>query len=225
MSSFPCCHPSGRVLAIALVGLLLVAACARPTDRPRDGAEPIAPGARAGRLQPEPPPTLAPAANLVTTPTPWPTTAAPPPAASPASSPGIYPIISNIQPTPGSSLPPGEIVIGARVTGSSNLVDVRAVVDGEPFQPPLGTSPSRSLVFSFVRQLADGPHEVRVEARDERGQAGAYRWQFTVGPRPPPPTIARPPAPTMADPLPTFTVPRLATPLPRATAAPSPAGR
>jgi hypothetical protein len=195
-----------------------VAACGRPTDRPRDGAKPIAVGASPGRLLPEPPATLSPAANLIATPVPPPPPSPVPAlAASPARSPGVYPIISNIQPPPGAALPPGDVVIGARVTGSTNLVTVLALVDGEPFQPTLGDPPSRSLVFSFVRELPVGPHEVRIEARDEAGQTGGYRWHFTVGPR------QAAPLPTASGPLPTLVDPTRAAPTrPSVQASPSP---
>jgi hypothetical protein len=216
-------HPRRRSLflfwgAFALIAAAFVAACGRPIDRPRDGARPIAVGASPGRLLPEPPPTLAPATTLIATPVP-PPAPSPVPAivASPARSPGVYPIISNIQPAPGAALPPGDVVIGARVTGSSNLTTVLALVDGEPFQPPLGDPPGRSLSFSFVRELAAGPHEVRIEARDEAGQTGGYRWQFTVGPR------QAPPLPTASGPLPTLVVPtRAASTRPSVQSSPSP---
>lgn len=210
----------GQTLATALVLAALIAACTRPIDRPRDGAQPIAAGATPGRLLPEPPPTLAPASNLVATSTPVPPPSPVPLAASPARSPGVYPIISNIQPAPGASLPPGDVVIGARITGSSNLVTVLALVDGEPFQPTLSNPPSRSMVLSFVRQLPAGPHEVRIEARDESGQAGGYRWQFTVGPRQAAPDSTRSAPPAADSALPTPAVPTL--PPPRTAAQPSP---
>lgn len=144
--------------------------------------------------------------------------------ASPVGSPGVYPIVSNIQPAPGSAVPPGEVVIGARVAGASALVDVLAFVDGEPFQPGVVSSASRSIVFSVVRDLGVGSHEVRIQARDDRGHTGGYRWQFTVGPRqpPPPPTSM----PLEDEPLPAF-VPTFVAPTraPRATVAPPPSAR
>jgi hypothetical protein len=207
-----------RALPHVLAGALLAAACSRPVDRPRDGAAPLAPGAPVAPLLPAPPPTLQPAANLLATPTPGPTTVPPTqtPVASPVRMPGVYPILSNMQPTPGSALPPGQVVIGARVTGPSNLVEVLAFVNGEPLPVPPATPPSRTTTVSFVRQLEVGTYEVRIEARDDRGQSGDQRWQFTVGPRQPPPV------PTRAAPLPTFAVPTLP-PLDRPL--PSPAAR
>ncbi|MBA2450359.1 MAG: Ig-like domain-containing protein [Chloroflexi bacterium] len=202
-----------RIFTLLLVGLLL-AACTRPVDRPRDGAQPLAAGGAAGRLLSEPPPTLAPAASLAVMPTiAAPTVApSPPPEASPGRSGGIYPLITNIQPTPGSALPPGEVVIGARVTGAGNLSSVLAFVDGNPYQPLAANPPSRSLSFSFVRELELGQHEVRIEARDESGQMGLYRWQFTIGPRPPPATVPPPRDPSVAEPLQTFPIPTLVIP-------------
>ena len=42
---------------------------------------------------------------------------------------------------PGATLPPGDIVIGARVTGSSDLTDIIAYVDGEAIPIDLGAAP------------------------------------------------------------------------------------
>lgn len=172
------------VLATLLLG---AAACApRPVERPREGAPPIV-GGTPVRLENLAPPTLAPAANLVATATPTAEPPAPPSpsplpvAASPAASPGLYPIISGLQPAPGASLPPGDVVIGARVTGSSDLVDIVAYLDGEPITIDVGGPEVRVKTISLVRTLAAGTHEVRIQARDAHGQLGGYRWQFTVG--------------------------------------------
>jgi hypothetical protein len=73
------------------------------------------------------------------------------------------------------------VVISARVSGSSDLVDVTAFVDGEQVAlEPIGPS-VRVKVVSFVRTFAVGTHEVRIQARDQKGQLGGYRWQFTIG--------------------------------------------
>ncbi len=208
--------------ALALTLALVLSACARAADRPREGAEPVAAGSPASRLLSEPPPTLVPPPSLVGTldySDPPPTAI---PSSGPRASPGIYPIISGIQPPPGAEVQPGEIAIGARVTGSSNLVDVVAFVDGEPFEPSLGSPAGRSLVISFNRQLSPGTHEVRVQARDEQGQMGGYRWQFTVGPRQAPSVPTRVPVPTFA-PAATLAPPTPRGPTQRLAPAPSPA--
>ena len=205
------------LLGAALLGILLATTCSRPSARPRDGALPWLAGTPSGHLA-ELPPTLEPAANLRATPTvPPPATAtptAPPTAAIPAHSPApsIYPLITNLQPAPGAAVPPGDVVVGARVSGASNLVEVATFVDGERIEPLLGSSPGRTVVIRFVRELPIGMHEVRVEARDEQGQSGSYRWFFSVGPRQPLPTIA---AATMV-PLPRTPTPEVpeATPTP-----------
>ncbi len=204
-----------------MVSAFMLAACVRsPVDRPREGAPPGATAAEARDAGV--PPTLAPAANLVTTQTPRPETAPPlSPIASPAGSPGLYPIISQIRPAPGAELPPGDVTIGARVTGSSPLVDVQAFVDGEPQPAPIGNPPTTTVAVNMVRQLGVGTHEVRIQARDDRGQVGGYRWQFVVGTREPVPTPTRA-APPTARALPTFGLPTL---VPRAAPAPSPRPR
>jgi hypothetical protein len=139
-------------------------------------------------------------------------------AASPVGSPGLYPIISSMLPAPGATLPPGDVVIGARITGSSNLVDIVAYVDGEAVPVDVGGDAVRTKSVNLVRTLAAGSHEVRIEAHDTRGQLGGYRWQFTVnGSNRPPisiPTIE--PLPTRT-PLPIPTRRPLPSPIPTIT--------
>ena len=194
--------PCPGLPAEVLLAALLLAACSRPGARPRDGALPWLAGTPSERLAGEVPATLPPPIpqqpTATTTPRPTPTPL-PAFAAIPARSPGpgIYPLITNLQPAPGAAVPPGDVVLGARVTGASNLVDVVAFVDGEVVEPLMGAAPGRTVVISFVRQLPVGLHEVRVEARDERGQTGSFRWFFSVGPRQPWPTIT---VPTMVPP-------------------------
>jgi hypothetical protein len=188
--------------------LLLVACTTPPVQRPREGAAPIA-GGTPLRLENVAPPTLASARSLVQTATPIPAeepSPSPVVALSPAS-PGLSPIISGLQPAPGASLPPGDIVISARISGTADLVDVTAFVDGDAIPiEPMGPA-VRTRTVSFVRTLASGSHEVRIQARDERNQLGGYRWQFSVGAgrnltaapaAPPAPTAAKPAAPTPA---------------------------
>jgi hypothetical protein len=206
-----------------LAGLLVILACARPpVDRPREGAQPSGVGGSSGRLVADVPPTLAPAASLLTTPTPVPQASPAPPAAnSPVASPGIYPVISQIRPSPGAELPPGDVTIGARVIGSSPLIEVQAFVDGELVPAGVGSSPGTTVTLSFVRQMPAGTHEVRIQARDARGQVGGYRWSFVVGERQPLPTPTRA-APASPRPLPTFTLPTL---VPRVAPVASPGPR
>jgi hypothetical protein len=105
-------------------------------------------------------------------------------------------------------------------------VDVTAFVDGEevPLDLGAGTGTVRVRTVSFVRTFISGTHEVRIQARDERGQFGGYRWQFSIGtPRQQiaaPPTI-RPAAATPAvQPRPTIPIP---TRRPTSVSAPPPA--
>lgn len=173
-----------------------------------------------------PPPTLAAAAALVATPTPSPDPLGSPQiAASPVGSPGLYPIISNLQPAPGASLPAGDVVIGARVSGSSDLTDVIAFVDSEQVQIDLGTPAPRVKVISLIRTLSVGSHEIRIQARDQHGQSGGYRWQFTVGQgRQLTPVPTNPPLPTRTPlPVPTrLPAAKPAAPAPGATPAAAP---
>ena len=174
-----------------------------------------------------PPPTLAPAAALLTTPTPGPapTAAASPVAAVPSPSPSIYPIISNLQPAPGATLPVGDVVIGARVTTAIDLVDLVLILNDEPVPQDVSRPNERVKSVSMVRSLAAGTYDVRIQARDQQGQLGGYRWQFTVGAggRQAGPTA--PPRPTIAVPTvgPPSTPALFRTPLPSPT--PRPAGR
>jgi len=97
------------------------------------------------------------------------------------------------------------VVIGARITGSSNLVDIIAYVDGEAFPIEVGGPSVRVKVVNLVRTLGAGSHEVRIQARDDRGQLGGYRWQFVVGSGRPAPSPIAPPALAPTLPLPNRT--------------------
>jgi hypothetical protein len=202
-----------RQQIVLVVSLLLLIACDyQSPDRPREGAPPLG-ASTPGRMVSLVPPTLAPASNLALTPTELPFAAAPSPMASPlialspAASPGLYPIISSFLPAPGATLPPGDVVIGARITGSSDLADIVAYIDGEAVPVDLGGQTVRIKVVNLVRSLDAGSHEIRMQARDTRGQVGGYRWQFmvsagralprtTVQPLPPLPTLTPLPIPT-----------------------------
>ncbi len=200
-------HLGGRrTWVAALLGAAVcAAACSRSGARPRDGALPWLAGTPSEGLVVQPPPTLVapivqrppstaiPARTVGTSTTPTPV---PPISAGPSrpALPGVYPLITNLQPAPGAAVPPGNVIIGARVTGGSDLVDVAAFVNGTSIEPLFDGSPGRTFVLSFVLWFPIGMHEVRVEARNDQGQMGSYRWYFSVGPRQPLPTVA---APTM----------------------------
>jgi hypothetical protein len=223
---------------VILATVLLLVACTQPppAQRPRDGARPqIQIEGTPLRLDNIPPPTLGIAAGLIPTATPTPTPDLPPPppspspsrgaiaAASPNASPGLSPIISGLQPAPSSTLPAGDVVISARVSATSDLVDVIAFVDGEAVPLDLNNGTARIKTVSFVRTFISGTHEVRIQARDDRGQLGGYRWQFSIGaPRQsaPAPT-ARPANATSA--VPAFTPPPIPTRRPTSASAPPPA--
>lgn len=178
-------------------------------QRPREGARPIAGGSHV-RIEGAVPPTLS-AFSAPPTPTtnplieplgsPSPRIGSSP---RPSGSPGLSPIVSGLQPAPGASLPAGDIVISARISGSADLVDVTAFIDGEAVEiEPVGPS-VRVKTVSFVRTLTGGSHEVRIQARDDRDQIGGYRWQFTVGGGRQPTAPTAPPklvAPTATSPL------------------------
>lgn len=191
-----------RCVAVLIV-VSFVACTPPPVQRPREGAPPIA-GGTPVRLQSAVPPTLSafvaaptPTVNPLIEPlgSPRPGVGSSP---GPSGSPGLSPIISGLQPAPGATLPAGDVVISARISGSTDLVDVSAFVDGEAIDiEPLGPS-VRIKTVSFVRTFTSGSHEVRIQARDDRNQLGGYRWQFTVGsPRQPAvaPTAVKPAAP------------------------------
>ena len=173
-----------------LAAALFLGACDRAgrppvvaTGRPLEGARPVA--AAGSSAQSGPPPTLAAAAALRFTPTPAPSqTTVPSPAAvatGPSPSPSIYPIFSNLQPAPGATLPVGDVVIGARVTTSLDLVDLVMSLNDEVVPQDVSRPGERVKCVSMVRSLAAGTYEVRIQARDREGQLGEYRWQFTVG--------------------------------------------
>ena len=177
-----------RVLALFVCLVLPLACTNRAPERPREGAAPVI-GGTPVRVEGGAPPTLASSISFQPTPTPlvFTTPGSSPPspavlAASPVGSPGLSPVISSLLPAPGATLPPGDIVIGARVTGSSDLSDIIAYIDGEAVTIDLGGPSVRLKVVNLVRSLSIGPHEIRIQVRDKTGQLGGYRWQFTVSP-------------------------------------------
>jgi hypothetical protein len=204
----------------ALITVVLLVACAPPpVQRPREGAPPIA-GGTPVRLESVVPPTLS-AFSAPPTSTPNPLiepigSPSPGIASSPSGSPGLAPIISGLQPAPGASLPAGDVVISARISGSTDLADVIAFVDGEGVElEPIGPG-VRVKTISFVRSFGGGSHEVRVQARDIQNQLGGYRWQFTVG-------AGRQPAsaPTAVKPVPPTSPVQARTPVPVPTRRPT----
>lgn len=220
--------PARHALAALALLAALAGGCARPPERPIDGTRPLEgarPASAAGSsVQAGPPPTLAPAASLRTTPTPAPTAAPPlpspsPVASGPAASPSVYPIISNFQPAPGASLPVGNVVVGARVTTSTDLVDLVVFLNDEPIPQDVSRRSDRVRSVSLVRTLAAGAYEVRIQARDQLGQLGGYRWQFNVGSGTR--QVGATPPPRAPNTLPTVGPP--SAPPPIRTAAPSPA--
>jgi hypothetical protein len=207
--------PWRRVVLLSL--LLLVTACTPPPIlRPREGAQA---GSTPGRLESRPPPTLVAAVSLQSTSTASPSlqlpspSPSPSPAASPAGSPSSPPIITGLQPAPGSVLPPGDIAVGARVIGSSDLTDVVFFVDDEPVPIDMSGPPTRMKTVTMVRAFSPGQHLLRIQARDERGAMGGYRWEFTAG-------TARQALPT-SPPRPTEVAEPTATPFPIPTRRPT----
>src|SRR6185436_4116054 len=136
--------------------------------------------------------------------------------------PGLSPIVSGLQPAPGASLPAGDVVISARISGSADLVDVTAFVDGEGIDIEPVAPGVRVKTVSFVRTFGGGNHEVRIQARDDKNQLGGYRWQFTVGTgRQPAVAPAVAPAPTVARPVPPTSAVLSRTPVPVPTRRPT----
>ncbi|MFN8522540.1 MAG: Ig-like domain-containing protein [Chloroflexota bacterium] len=181
-------------------------------ERPKEGAAPAS--GPASKVIEAAPPTLAPAPALRITPITTPAaTVGPSPvarvtaAASPSVA-GVYPIISNIAPPQNATVSRGAVTVGARVSGSSNIADVSLFIDGEAMAVEMASPDPKVVTVSVVRELPIGSHDVRIQARDEQGLVGGYRWQFNVGspstpttgptaappPRPAPPTATRPPA-------------------------------
>lgn len=169
---------AGTVVA----GLALLLACSRPLDRPLEGARPPLAGEGAGSRLIEPPPTLVLATATPTAPLPIVL-----PAVSPSPSPalaGRNPILSGLLPAPESQVVPGPVNIGARISASTDLTQVSLTLDGAPVQPRITTQDARTWLVAYTSTLAAGKHEVRVNASDQDGRAGGYRWQFGVQARP-----------------------------------------
>src|SRR5687767_3486482 len=184
--------PGARAAWPALFGCLLLLGCAnRPVDRPREGAQPGRGGASAAFGVDVPPtvaapvgsPTVAPPIVITqVTPSPSPTV------------PGRNPILSGLLPAPNAIVQPGSVNIGARISGSTEIVAVTVTLDGAQVQPRITQQDPRTWLIAHTAPLDAGRHEVKLNARDSDGRAGGYTWQFDVQPqgRPSPAPRARP---------------------------------
>lgn len=161
-----------------LLGLQAVLACSRPIDRPLEGARPLAGDSGRGV---QVPPTLVPPASTATPPPPSPVVQAVP-SASPSLL-GRNPILSGLLPAPSAIVPPGAVNVGARISGSSDLVAATLSLDGAAVQPQVTMQDPRVWLVAYTGRLDDGRHEVRLNARDQDGRTGGYTWQFDVRPR------------------------------------------
>lgn len=164
---------------LLLGALLLALGCGRPIDRPLEGAPPV--DARASRsLDIEPPPTLTPPQLAQAVPSPI-VIALPSPSPSPTAAAGWrIPVMSRLLPIPNTSVPAGNVEIGARVSGSTDLAEVTLLVDGAPVQPEIAAQSPLVWLVSYTGRLSPGRHEVRISARDREGRIGGYRWSFEV---------------------------------------------
>ena len=164
----------------ALLGLALTLSCARPIDRPLEGAPPLRPGeAPSGRGSDVPPTLSAPA----------PTPIASPPAAvfaSPSPSPqpvARNPILGGLIPAPNAQIPAGPVSIGARISASADLASASLVLNGTQVQPQVSAQDARTWLITYTSRLDVGRQVVRLSAADRDGRLGGYTWEFDVQPR------------------------------------------
>jgi hypothetical protein len=155
---------------------LVLAACARPIDRPLDGAPPVETQGRVFHSDSGPPtlvpPTRAPTRLL-------PTLAPPPATPTPIARP---PLIQQRDPLPNGQVFAGNVRFTLQVTASAALDDVSAALDGQDVQPHVDRREPQTWWVSFVRGLEPGTHEVNVQARDRAGLSSTLHWQFQVVP-------------------------------------------
>jgi hypothetical protein len=182
-----------RLLLAALL-LMVTAGCARPIDRPLEGARPARAAEDGASKVSAAPPTLAakpaePAASptlvvaVVASPSPpvaavtaSPQTVA---AASPVP-PGRNPILGNLQPGNQAVVPAGTVNIGARITTTAELAEVVLTVNGVPVQPQVTQQDERTWLVAHASGLPAGSYRAHLTARDQHGRAGGFGWQFEV---------------------------------------------
>lgn len=167
-------HRARITLVVALAFAAALAACSRPIDRPLEGARP-GPG---GTSKTDVPPTVSPPnaqtrepiVIAASTPPPSPTTA------------GRPPIISGLLPPADAAIAPGQVNLGARVAGSSDLVEVSLWLDNVLLRPQVTQQDTRTWSVSVSHQFeGPGKHSLRISAKDQDGRVGGFQWSFDIG--------------------------------------------
>ena len=90
------------------------------------------------------------------------------------------PTFSRFVPAPNSTVPAGTTTIGANITSDSAIEEINLFLDGQQIEVAeiLGPSPEQ-IAFISQRDLAPGPHTVRVVATDQDGDRNEATWTFT----------------------------------------------
>lgn len=160
--------------------MLVVAGCTRPTDRPLEGARPGV-GTRetvrvaAATVEAQPSATALPT-SVVAVPAGSPVVVA---AVSPTAI-GRGPIISTIQPQANAVVPAGAVTVASRISALSGIAEAILTVDGQAIRPSI-SGDALNPTYSTTLSLATGPHQARIQLKDDQGRVGGYSWSFNVG--------------------------------------------
>ena len=91
---------------------------------------------------------------------------------------GRNPWILLPRPEPGTSVPPGPVVVEARGRGDAPIAAIGLDLDGTPLPVALEQrSESTWRGFASAR-VAPGQHTVRATVTDADGRTGSFRWTF-----------------------------------------------
>jgi hypothetical protein len=164
-------------LALLLTALLLVA-CSRPIERPRDGAQVDISG-RSFQPDSGPPTLVPPSREPARVP---PTVRIQPPTVESTAVAARPPEIKQLDPLPDAQVFAGNVRFMMQITATSALSEVLASLDGSQVRPVIGQRSATLWSVSFVRNLQPGTHQVQVHARDQGGLSGQLDWRFEVIP-------------------------------------------
>jgi len=183
---------------VGIVGILLLGSLAWSAVGALASAVGAAGSALTRAASPPAPPTLEPAVAVTPTEAPIDTptqsnasptvvgtvqpTATPEPVATPTTVlAGRNPWILLPAPSPGTTVPSGQITIEARGRGDAPITAFRIELDGGALPVTMEQrSESTWRGFATTRVNA-GSHSVRAAVTDAAGRSGSFRWSFTAG--------------------------------------------
>ena len=92
------------------------------------------------------------------------------------------PTFSNLSPAPFSTVAPGNVILAAEVTGTSDIADVAMQLDGESITPLLAGIGTLDVTASSTQALTAGSHTVTMTATDSENRVFKTQWDVIVSP-------------------------------------------